>query len=203
MTSPFLGIRFVYFKTGLLWEEKVWEESIFDPGEVPKPCVDPRNWALVILFGCWVLLVSGRGHCTPCLPTFLCGVTSIELGPCPTSEQKEHSAERTGFESQPRHWLCGLWVLGSSSSRGLVTSSLQKDYEGGRKTCVWPIQGTLCSVAQLCLILWDPMACSPPGSSVHGDSPGKNTGVGCHFLLCRSFQPRDWMHASCVSCIGR
>ena len=24
---------------------------------------------------------------------------------------------------------------------------------------------------------------SLPGSSVHGDSPGKNTGVGCHFLL--------------------
>ena len=27
------------------------------------------------------------------------------------------------------------------------------------------------------------MDCSPPGSSVHGDSPGKNTGVGCHFLF--------------------
>ena len=27
------------------------------------------------------------------------------------------------------------------------------------------------------------MDCSPSGSSVHGDSPGKNTGVGCHFLL--------------------
>ena len=27
------------------------------------------------------------------------------------------------------------------------------------------------------------MDCSPPGSSVHRDSPGKNTGVGCHFLL--------------------
>ena len=26
------------------------------------------------------------------------------------------------------------------------------------------------------------MDCSPPGSSVHGDSPGKNTGVGCHTL---------------------
>ena len=25
--------------------------------------------------------------------------------------------------------------------------------------------------------------CSPPSSSVHGDSPGKNTGVGCHALL--------------------
>ena len=29
------------------------------------------------------------------------------------------------------------------------------------------------------------MVCSPPGSSVHGDSPGKNTGVGCHALLQR------------------
>ena len=26
------------------------------------------------------------------------------------------------------------------------------------------------------------MDCSPPGSSIHGDSPGKNTEVGCHFL---------------------
>ena len=24
---------------------------------------------------------------------------------------------------------------------------------------------------------YDPMDCSPPGSSVHGDSPGKNIGV--------------------------
>ena len=24
---------------------------------------------------------------------------------------------------------------------------------------------------------------SPLGSSIHGDSPGKNTGVGCYFLL--------------------
>ena len=27
------------------------------------------------------------------------------------------------------------------------------------------------------------MVCSPPGSFVHGDSPGKNTGMGCHALL--------------------
>ena len=27
------------------------------------------------------------------------------------------------------------------------------------------------------------MDCTPPGSSVHGDSPSKNTGVGCHALL--------------------
>ena len=35
-------------------------------------------------------------------------------------------------------------------------------------------------VTQLCLTICNPMDCSPPGSSVHGDSPGKNTGVGCH-----------------------
>ena len=29
--------------------------------------------------------------------------------------------------------------------------------------------------------------CSPPGSCVHGGSPGKNTGVGCYALLQRTF----------------
>ena len=41
----------------------------------------------------------------------------------------------------------------------------------------------LCLVAQSCLTLCDPMDCSPPGSSVHGDSPCKNTRVGCHVFL--------------------
>ena len=35
----------------------------------------------------------------------------------------------------------------------------------------------------MCLTLCDPMDCSPPGFSVHRDSPGKNTGVGCQALL--------------------
>ena len=38
-------------------------------------------------------------------------------------------------------------------------------------------------VAQLCLTLCNPMVCSLPGSSVHGDSPGKNIRVGSHSLL--------------------
>ena len=38
----------------------------------------------------------------------------------------------------------------------------------------------LCLVAQVGLILCDAMDCSPPGSSVHGDSPGKNwSGLPC------------------------
>ena len=41
----------------------------------------------------------------------------------------------------------------------------------------------LCLVAQSCPILCDPMDCSPPGSSVHEDSPDKNIGAGCHAFL--------------------
>ena len=41
----------------------------------------------------------------------------------------------------------------------------------------------LCLAAQSCPTLCDPTGCNPTGSSVHGDSLGKNTGVGCHFLL--------------------
>ena len=66
----------------------------------------------------------------------------------------------------------------------------------------------------------------PPGSSVHGDSPGKNSGVGCHALLqwifptqglnpgllhckqilyCLSYQGSPWIHLTCyfISCIGK
>ena len=41
----------------------------------------------------------------------------------------------------------------------------------------------LCLVAQSCPTLCNPMDYSLPGSSVYGDSPEKNTGVGCHALL--------------------
>ena len=34
--------------------------------------------------------------------------------------------------------------------------------------------------SQFCLTLCDSVDCSWPRSSVHGDSPGKNTGVGCY-----------------------
>ena len=40
---------------------------------------------------------------------------------------------------------------------------------------------------------------SPPGSSVHGDSPGKNTGVGCHALLQGIF-PTQGSHPGLPRC---
>ena len=51
--------------------------------------------------------------------------------------------------------------------------------------------GVLRLVIQSCSTLCNPMDYGSPGSSVHGDSPGKNTGVSCHALPWGSSQPRD------------
>ena len=59
--------------------------------------------------------------------------------------------------------------------------------------CAWSL-----SRAQLC----DPKDCSPPGSSVHGDSPGKNTGVGCHILFQGIF-PTQWSNPVFPHCRQR
>ena len=49
----------------------------------------------------------------------------------------------------------------------------------------YDVRRVKCVCAQLlsCLRLCNLMDSSPLGSSVHGISPGKNTGVGCHALL--------------------
>ena len=66
---------------------------------------------------------------------------------------------------------------------------------GGRAEAHTP--GNVCSVTQSCLTLCNPTDSSPPGSSVHEIFPGRNTGVGCHFLLQGIFptpglNPRLW-----------
>ena len=52
-----------------------------------------------------------------------------------------------------------------------------------------------------CPGLCNRMDCSPLGSSVHGDSPGKNIGVGCHALL-QGFFPTQGsnpgLHCRCL-----
>ena len=53
-------------------------------------------------------------------------------------------------------------------------------FSRGGKLCSHNI---MCLVTQLCPTICSPMDCSLPGSSVHGDSPSMNTGVGCRALL--------------------
>ena len=58
-------------------------------------------------------------------------------------------------------------------------------------------------LVQLCLTLCDLTDCSLPGSSVHGDSLGKNTGVGCHALLQGIFPTQGSNLCLLVCCFGR
>ena len=55
--------------------------------------------------------------------------------------------------------------------------------ERGKSKCLKALhRGAAAKSHQLCLTLCDPIDGSPPGSRPW-DSPGKNAGMGCHFLL--------------------
>ena len=89
---------------------------------------------------------------------------------------------------------------------------LEKEMEIHSSTIAWKIPwteepDTLQSAAaaaaakslQSCPTLCSPMDCSLLGSSVSGDSPGKNTGVGCHALLQGIF-PTQALNLSLPHC---
>ena len=77
------------------------------------------------------------------------------------------------------------------TEKGLVSNKLCSDMSYDA------IGGVL--AAQLCLTLCGPMNCSLPGSSVHGDSPGKNTGMVAMLSSRGSSQPRDRARVSCIT----
>ena len=53
---------------------------------------------------------------------------------------------------------------------------------------------------QSCPTLCNPIHSSPPGSPRPWDSPGKNTGVGCHFLLqCMKVKSESEGAQSCLT----
>ena len=72
--------------------------------------------------------------------------------------------------------LCGLL------SPKFLLSGHQSYWVGDPPLCVC-VCVCVCTVMQSYLTFGNAMDCSPPGSSVHGNFPGKNTGVGCYFLL--------------------
>ena len=72
-------------------------------------------------------------------------------------------------------------------SDNIASKCMQQGSPGERSTVMeesnaCPVQHSASSVAQSCLTLCDPLDCIPPGLCPWNFS-GKNTGVGCHFLL--------------------
>ena len=58
-----------------------------------------------------------------------------------------------------------------------------------------------CSVVPSCPTLCDPVACSPPGSSVHGVLQARTLEWAAVFPLQGNFPTGDWTRISCVFCI--
>ena len=103
------------------------------------------------------------------------------------------------FEIHPRRrvWLQFIHLLCSIGFYTTITSVFYRLWTSGLFVFLVFINEAimsilLCVSRRMCLsakslrscsTLCNPMDCSPPGSSVHGDSPDKNTGVGYHALL--------------------
>ena len=88
---------------------------------------------------------------------------------------------------------CTQYVNKSGRPSGHSTGKVQSSSQFPRRVVLKNVQiiGQLHSSPKLVkkkqvlsrVRLCSSMDCSPPGSSVHGIFPGKNTRVGCHFLL--------------------
>ena len=79
--------------------------------------------------------------------------------------------------------ICLMYHKQSISQRQVIVSEA-KDRE---PPAPYVSVACVCLVTQSSLTLCDPTDSSPSGCSVHGDSPGKNAEMGCHFLLQRIF----------------
>ena len=74
--------------------------------------------------------------------------------------------------------LTGIWVRWSWVLTTVTVQNGEKNfYLVLWHTCSREWSVTECLITQSCPTLCDPMDCSLPGSSVHGDSPGKNASI--------------------------
>ena len=110
-----------------------------------------------------------------------------QVGDCPGAAVNKGS--QTGGARNCRHLLSPRSGVGSlQSGRGRAILGVGKsvsDVSPRFTAVVFPLYMSVrlhAQSLQSCLTLCNPMDCSPPGSSVHGDSPGSNIGVGSHAL---------------------
>ena len=100
-------------------------------------------------------------------------------------------ARRKCYCQQPSQHLCQRDFPGGSVVKNLL---YLVDFPGGAAAA---------KSLQSCPTLCDPIDGSPAGSPVPWDSPGKNTGVGCHCLLqCMKVKSESEGAQSCLTLIG-
>ena len=108
--------------------------------------------------------------------------------------QKEHNIVKQLYSNWKQElYKNPFWFLDPWNGLAFIWTSV---FHLCLKLCV-------CSVAQLCLTLCDPMDCSPPGSHVHGIFQAIILVWVDTFYSRGSSRSRDWTHMSCLSCTGR
>ena len=106
---------------------------------------------------------------------------SILAGKIPRIEEPG-GLESTGLQRVRHYWSDWACMHAcNKSSHCLLMSPFLLMSKSRYKEFKSLVQSCEC-VAWLCLTLCNPMDCSLPGSCPW-DFPGKNTGVGCHFLF--------------------
>ena len=92
------------------------------------------------------------------------------------SSQKQKILKKSDFcrSSHPVFWSCFVSI---SLRNNFPVPSMEPESDS------FDSKAAAAKSLQSCTTLCGPMDCSPSGSSVNGDSPGKSTGVGCPALL--------------------
>ena len=91
---------------------------------------------------------------------------------------------------------------GDLPSPGMEPMSLMSPALAGRfitTSAAWEVPCAVLGLVAQCLTLCSLVDWSLPGFSVHGDSPGKNTGVGCHAFLQGTF-PSQGLNPGLLHC---
>ena len=128
-----------------------------------KDSPNSKSWIPVLFSITIVLKDSLPWQGTPSL-------RSHGLPPC------DHRSSKTGFLTGPQTLHTRLSLCPGLCSSISDSSQIKFKFVHAKSL-------------QSCPILCDPIDCSPLGSSVHGDSLGKNTEVGCHALLLQGNFP--------------
>ena len=89
----------------------------------------------------------------------------------------------------------------------IMTSAIQHIFPNVYWMCTGYLCTTVCVCVCVCVLsyltVYSPIDCSPPGFSVHGIFQARILEYVAISYSRGSSRPRDWIHITCISCIGR
>ena len=162
-----------------LSRQEYWSGLPFPPrGDVPNPGIKPKS--IVYCISCIGRQVATTSITWEALCK-LCGTAK---------KKKKNSLETMPSEIPEALYPFSHYTVHHHSGNYMSSQLCYKDSSG------WG-SGFICVSFILCVQLLSHVRLfATPWTVVYQSPPGKNTGVGCHFLLQGSSWPKDWTHVS-------